>query len=69
VAAWGSFARLLKKAHLLRWLTRALVAAHLEYAWTHLRWVPRPEYPSARMGDAALDLDLFEQRGGKEFFR
>ena len=44
-----------------RWLTRALVAAYLEYAWTHLRWVPRGGCPSVRMGDAALDLDLFEQ--------
>jgi len=26
----------------------------------HLRWVPRGGYPS-KMGDGALDLDLFEQ--------
>ena len=42
--------RLLKKAHLLRWRARALVAAYQEYAWTHLRWVPRASrtagYPS-----------------------
>jgi hypothetical protein len=46
--------RLLKKAHLLRWLARALAAAYRKYAWTHLRWVPRPSL-------AALHLDLFEQ--------
>jgi CheY-like chemotaxis protein len=46
--------RLLEKAHLLRWHARALAAAYLEYAWTHLRWVPRPPR-------AALHLDLFEQ--------
>ena len=46
--------RPLKKAHLLRWHARALAAAYLEYAWTHLRWVPRPPC-------AALRLDLFEQ--------
>ena len=28
-------------------LTRALVAAYLEYALTHLRRVPRPRYPFA----------------------
>ena len=28
-------------------LTRALVAAYLEYALTHLGWVPRPGYPFA----------------------
>jgi len=27
-------------------LARALAAAYLEYALTHLRWVPRPGYPS-----------------------
>jgi hypothetical protein len=48
--------RLLKKAHLLRWHARALAAAYLKYAWTHLRWVPRPSR-------AALHLDLFEQPG------
>src|SRR5512139_1794104 len=30
--------------------TRALMAAHLEYAWTHRRWVPRPRVPIRRMG-------------------
>ena len=37
-------------------LTRALVAAYLEYAWTHLRRVPRPSL-------TALHLDLFDQPG------
>ena len=40
--------RLLKKAHLLRWLPRALVAAYREYA-------------SLGPAVAALHLDLFEQ--------
>jgi len=31
-------------------LTRALVAAYVEYALTHLRWVPRPGYPSDKEG-------------------
>jgi len=31
-------------------LTRALVAAYLEYAWTHLRWVPRPRAPIRKDG-------------------
>jgi len=35
-----------EKAHLLRRRAWALVAAYLEYALTHLRWVPRPGYPS-----------------------
>src|SRR5512134_3764886 len=48
-----SCSRLLKKAHLLRWLTRALVAAYLEYA-------------SLGPACAALHLDLFEQPGHKE---
>ena len=43
-------ARLLKTANLLRCLARALIAAYLEYAWTHLRWVPRPGYPSDQDG-------------------
>ena len=42
--------RLLKTANLLRCLARALIAAYLEYAWTHLRWVPRPGYPSDQDG-------------------
>jgi hypothetical protein len=41
-------------------LTRALVAAYLQYASLG------PWYPSARMGDAALDLDLFEQPAEKK---
>src|SRR5512134_2148546 len=49
-------------------VTRALVAAYLVYAWTHLRWVPRPGYPSTGMGDAALHLGLFEQPERKGFF-
>jgi hypothetical protein len=48
----------LKKAHLRRWLAQALVAAYLEYALTHLRWVPRFTL-------AALHLDLFEQPGDR----
>jgi hypothetical protein len=40
--------RLLKKAHLLRWLAQALVAAYLEYA-------------SLGLTLAALHLSLFEQ--------
>ena len=43
-------------------LTRALVAAYLEYALTHLRWVPRPLR-------AALHLDLFDQPGHKRACR
>jgi len=35
----------------------ALAAAYLEYALTHLRWVPGPSR-------TALHLDLFEQPGG-----
>jgi hypothetical protein len=54
--------RLLKKAHLRRWHAGALAAAYRKYAWTHLRWVPRP----AR---AALHLDLFEQPGRKQVFQ
>jgi len=46
--------RLLKKAHLQRWHARALAAAYLKYALTHLRWVPRPSR-------SASHLDLFEQ--------
>ncbi len=37
----------------------ALAAAYQEYAWTHLRWVPR-------ISRAALHLDLFEQPGHKQ---
>ncbi len=47
-------ARLLKKAHLLRWRASALAAAYQEYAWTHPRWIPGGS-PSA------LHVDLFEQ--------
>ena len=43
-------ARLLKTANLLRCPARAFIAAYLEYAWTHLRWVPRPGYPSDQDG-------------------
>jgi hypothetical protein len=42
-------------------LALALVAAYLEYALTHLRWVPRPAC-------AALHLDLFEQPREKRIF-
>jgi len=28
----------------------ALAAAYRKYAWTHLRWVPRPRVPIQRMG-------------------
>jgi hypothetical protein len=59
--------RLLKTAHLLRWRASALIAAYLQYAWTHLRWAPRRGYPSARMGDAALHLDHFEQSRQERF--
>ena len=45
--------RLLKKAHLRGPILRtgtpragALAAANRKNAWTHLRWVPRPGYPS-----------------------
>jgi hypothetical protein len=48
--------RLLKKAHLLRWLTRALVAAYLEYA-------------SLGPSRAALHLDLFEQPDRQRVFQ
>ena len=54
--------RLLKEAHLRHPCgtgTRpalALPAAYLQYAWTHLRWVPR-------VWRAVLRLDLFEQPG------
>jgi hypothetical protein len=41
-------------ARLLRWLTRALVAAYLEYASLG------PGYPS-QMGDAALHMSPFDQ--------
>ena len=34
------------QAHLPRWRAWALVAAYRKYAWTRLRWVPRPGYPS-----------------------
>ena len=44
--------RLLKKAHLLRWHTRALAAAYLEYA-------------SLGPSRAALHPDLFKQPGRK----
>ena len=54
--------RLLKKAHLRRWHARALAAAYPEYAWTHLRWVPRPFR-------AALRLNLFEQPERKRVFQ
>jgi len=40
---------------------------YLEYAWTHLRWVPRPGYPSVRMGDAALHLAFLSCLGEKGF--
>ena len=40
----------------------ALAAAYRKYAWTHLRWVPRP----AR---AALHLNLFEQPERKRVFQ
>jgi hypothetical protein len=56
-----------ENALLLRWRTSALIAAYLQYAWTHLRWAPRGGYPSVRMGDAALHLDHFEQPGQKRF--
>ena len=53
----GTHFRLLKKAHLLGpilWmgtpLTRALAAAYLEYAWTHLWWVPRPALAALHLG-------------------
>ena len=49
--------RPLKTAHLLRWRARALVAAYLEYAWTHLRW----GYPGLQR--AALHLSRFERPG------
>jgi hypothetical protein len=42
-------------------LALALVAAYLEYALTHLRWVPRPLR-------AALHMDLFEQPEQHVFF-
>ena len=54
--------RLLKKAHLRRWHAGALAAAYRKYAWTQLRWVPRP----AR---AAWHLDLFEQPERKRVFQ
>jgi hypothetical protein len=65
------FCRLLKKAHLsasgglARLGARCVVRrAHHERdasrAWTHLRWVPRPGYPSGRMGDSAWHLGRFE---------
>jgi hypothetical protein len=54
--AAGASSRLLKKAHLRRWLTRALVAAYLEYA-------------SLGPARAALHLDLFEQPGEKRIFQ
>jgi hypothetical protein len=50
--------RLLKKAHLPRWPASPLAAAYLQYAWTHLRRVPRLRH-------AALHLDLFEQPARK----
>ena len=46
---------LLKKAHLRRWLTRALVAAYRKYA-------------SLGPLRTALHLDLFEQPGKKRVF-
>src|SRR5512145_2772021 len=46
----GRPTRLLKKVHLRRWLSRALVAAYRKYASLG------PGYPSAGMGDAALYL-------------
>jgi hypothetical protein len=39
------------------------------YAWTHLRRVPRPGYPSGRMGDSAWHLDLFEHPGQNRVFQ
>jgi hypothetical protein len=51
--------RLLKKAHLLRWRARAALRRTNKY-------VSRlAGYPSERMGDAALHLDLFEQPAEK----
>ena len=67
--------RLLKQAHLRRWHPGALAAAYLEYAWTHLRWVPRPAraaWPFGRLtvpSEVEGHLDLFEQPGRKRVFR
>jgi hypothetical protein len=75
----GTVSRLLKPAHLRRPSlrlgtprTRALAApfdglrvSGSRDAWIPLRWVPRPGYPSVRMGDAALHLDQFEQPARK----
>jgi hypothetical protein len=62
--------RLLKKAHLssaggLR-RSRGAATYKLGTPPTHLRWVPRAGYPSVRMGDGALCLDLFEQPAARQ---
>jgi len=44
-----------------RWPASPLAAAYLQYAWTHLRWVPR-------LRRAALHLGHFEQPGKEESF-
>jgi hypothetical protein len=48
-------------AHLRRWNARALAAAYLEDAWTHLRRVPR-------LVRSALHLDHCEQPVLKQVF-
>ena len=52
----------LKKAHLLRWLARALAAAYLEYALTHLRC------GAPRTLRAALHLPTFLSNLGENRF-
>ncbi len=66
--------RLLKPAQLQRWRARALAAAYLEYAWTHLRWVPRAAHAALPFdtlrvpSDVEGHLDLFEQPERKRVF-
>jgi len=68
--------RLLKKAHPpfggTRALARlALAAAYLQYAWTHLRWVPRRQRAALRLGflSSLSKKRVFRQRAKKRSAR